>query len=66
MFARIFVSIHKRYLGKKGATTVQYSLMIAFVALVCVLAVTKLGVNLKAVFLSLFAKTTGQGQHGGD
>ena len=36
-----------------GATMVEYGLMVALIAVVCLLSVTALGVNIKAVFTSI-------------
>jgi len=34
----------------KGATMVEYGLMVALIAVVCIVAVTAIGTNLKATF----------------
>ena len=39
--------------AEEGATMVEYGLMVALIAVVCVLAVTLLGTNLKAIFNSI-------------
>jgi len=35
---------------QEGATMVEYGLMVSLISVVCLLAVTAVGVNLKAVF----------------
>jgi pilus assembly protein Flp/PilA len=44
----------RKFLGLKprdeGATMVEYGLMVALIAVVCLVAVTALGVNLKGIF----------------
>jgi pilus assembly protein Flp/PilA len=36
-----------------GATMVEYGLMVALIAVVCLLAVTALGVNIRAIFTQI-------------
>jgi len=42
----------KNFLGKKeeGATMVEYGLMVALIAVVCIAAVTALGLDISAMF----------------
>ena len=44
--------------GEHGATLAEYALLIAFIAVVCVLAVTALGGSLRDIYLD-FAATFG-------
>ena len=43
-------SIRKLGAHEEGATMVEYGLMVALIAVVCLLAVTALGVNIQGVF----------------
>jgi pilus assembly protein Flp/PilA len=46
-----FVSQVKRFAREEeGATMVEYGLMVALIAIVCITAVTKIGTNLNLVF----------------
>ncbi len=38
---------------EEGATMVEYGLMVALIAVVCLVAVTALGVNIKGVFTEI-------------
>jgi pilus assembly protein Flp/PilA len=38
---------------EEGATMVEYGLMVALIAVVCLLAVTALGVNIRGVFTQI-------------
>jgi pilus assembly protein Flp/PilA len=40
---------------EEGATMVEYGLMIALIAVVCIIAVTLIGVNLEALFQTVAA-----------
>ncbi len=40
---------------EEGATMVEYGLMVALIAVVCLLAVTALGVNIRGVFEQIAA-----------
>lgn len=40
---------------EEGATMVEYGLMVALIAVVCLLAVTALGVNIRGVFEAISA-----------
>lgn len=42
-----------------GATMVEYGLMVALIAVVCLVAVTALGVNVAAVFQQIATKVGG-------
>ena len=46
-------SVRKLLGREEGATMVEYGLMVALIAVVCLLAVTALGVNIKAVFTQI-------------
>ena len=44
----------RKLLGREdGATMVEYGLMVALIAVVCLLAVTALGVNIQGVFTQI-------------
>jgi len=43
-------SVRSIFVPDEGATMVEYGLMVALIAVVCLLAVTALGVNIRAVF----------------
>ena len=48
---RAFVAISARlWKNQDGATMVEYGLMLALIALVCIAAVTLLGTNVSAMF----------------
>ena len=42
-----------------GATMVEYGLMVALIAVVCLVAVTALGVNVSGIFTVIAAAVTG-------
>lgn len=44
-----------RLAREEGATMVEYGLMVALIAVVCLLAVTAIGVNLNATFNTIAA-----------
>jgi pilus assembly protein Flp/PilA len=50
---RIFCSIRKFFLRDEGATMVEYGLMVALIAIVCLAAVTLLGTSVQAIFTNL-------------
>jgi pilus assembly protein Flp/PilA len=43
------------FIREQGATMVEYGLMVALIAIVCLLAVTALGVNVNGVFTQIAA-----------
>ena len=43
-------SVRRVFAREEGATMVEYGLMVALIAVVCLLAVTALGVNIRGVF----------------
>ena len=47
---RLVIGWRRLVSGDEGATMVEYALMIALIAIVCVAAVTLLGVNTNTVF----------------
>jgi len=48
-----FTSLVKKFAkGQEGATMVEYGLMVALIAVVCIAAVTTLGTNLSSKFNS--------------
>ena len=46
-------SVRKLFVREEGATMVEYGLMVALIAVVCIAAVTLLGTQIKAVFTSI-------------
>jgi pilus assembly protein Flp/PilA len=49
-----FVAAAKSFVrGEEGATMVEYGLMVALIAAVCIAAVTTLGKNLNTVFTNV-------------
>jgi pilus assembly protein Flp/PilA len=49
-----FTQFVRKSLGRdEGATMVEYGLMVALIAVVCLLAVTALGVNVRGVFTQI-------------
>ena len=51
-----FTKSVRRFFGhNEGATMVEYGLMVALIAVVCLLAVTALGVNIRGVFEQITA-----------
>jgi pilus assembly protein Flp/PilA len=46
-------AIRKMFVREEGATMVEYGLMVALIAVVCIAAVTLLGTQIKAVFTSI-------------
>ncbi|NLF69400.1 MAG: Flp family type IVb pilin [Candidatus Anammoximicrobium sp.] len=44
--------------GEEGATMVEYGLMLALIAVVCILAVTYIGTQASAMFTGVGAKIT--------
>ena len=49
---------------EEGATMVEYGLMVALIAVVCIIAVTALGVNINAMFEQVGTATGGTGTGG--
>ncbi len=54
------IGYYRRLFGQKtiqeeGATMVEYGLMVALIAVVCLVAVTALGVNIMGVFQEIAA-----------
>jgi pilus assembly protein Flp/PilA len=46
-----FITATKRFVkGEEGATMVEYGLMVALIAVVCIVAVALLGTNLQALY----------------
>ena len=49
-----FIAHAKRFAHEEeGATMVEYGLMVALIAIVCILAVTNIGKNLNSVFTEI-------------
>jgi pilus assembly protein Flp/PilA len=55
MLQRAFQSIQASCLREEGATMVEYGLMVALIAIVCLVAVTALGVNIQGIFNQIAA-----------
>ena len=47
---KIVSSVRKLFVQEEGATMVEYGLMVALIAVVCITAVTLLGTNVSAIF----------------
>ena len=47
---KIYSSVRKLVVEEEGATMVEYGLMVALIAVVCIAAVTLLGTNVKGIF----------------
>ena len=55
---RAYLAIRNRFQPTdrdSGATAVEYGLMVALIAVVCLISVTALGVNLKGIFTQISA-----------
>ena len=46
----MFNTLTSMFRDDEGATMVEYGLMIALIAIVCIVAVTKIGTNLSTLF----------------
>ncbi len=53
--ARLMYRVKTFVRGEEAATMVEYGLMVALIAIVCIAAVTLLGVNLQTVFNAIAA-----------
>jgi pilus assembly protein Flp/PilA len=53
MLLRIWTFVEGRIREERGATMVEYGLMVALIAVVALLAVTALGVNVAAKFQAI-------------
>jgi pilus assembly protein Flp/PilA len=52
--SKLFIAVKKFFSGKEeGATMVEYGLMLALIAAVCIVAVTLLGSNASSMFNSI-------------
>ena len=49
------MSVKNLFVREEGATMVEYGLMVALIAVVCLAAVTLLGTNVQAVFNQIAA-----------
>ncbi|MGE9808855.1 Flp family type IVb pilin [Janibacter sp. G1551] len=56
---RALVNLQSRLASEKGATAVEYGLMVALIAIVIIVAVTAIGTNLADVFGDVATKLTG-------
>jgi len=52
---KINLSVRKLFIVEEGATMVEYGLMVALIAVVCLAAVTLLGTNVSAIFNQIAA-----------
>jgi pilus assembly protein Flp/PilA len=50
---KYYSSIRKFFNREEGATMVEYGLMVALIAVVCLAAVTLLGTSIQAVFTNI-------------
>ncbi len=56
---KLFIArMQKLATREEGATMVEYGLMVALIAVVCIVAVTLLGVNVAAIFNNVAGKVT--------
>ncbi len=52
---KLIRSLRQMTVREEGATMVEYGLMVALIAVVCLIAVTALGVNIMGVFQDIAA-----------
>ncbi len=52
---KLITSVRKFYTRDEGATMVEYGLMVALIAVVCLAAVTLLGTNIRDIFNQIAA-----------
>jgi len=50
--------VKDRLTSEKGATAVEYGIMVALIAVVIIVAVTTLGTNINSAFETIVGKTT--------
>lgn len=50
---KLALSVRKLFVREEGATMVEYGLMVALIAVVCIAAVTLLGSSIKTVFTNI-------------
>jgi len=50
---KLALSARKLFVREEGATMVEYGLMVALIAVVCIAAVTLLGSSIKTVFTNI-------------
>ena len=55
MMLKLIVKLQNRLAEDKGATAVEYGLMVALIAVVIIAAVTLLGTNLRGIFNTVAA-----------
>ncbi len=55
----MYVKIQSMLKDEKGATMVEYALMVALIAVVCILSVTGIGTSANGVFSSISGKLVG-------
>jgi pilus assembly protein Flp/PilA len=55
-FLKIIIDGKRAEANERGATAVEYGLMVALIAVVIIAAVTLLGTNLKTMFSSIATK----------
>ena len=49
-FTEMYIKMQPMLMNKKGATMVEYALMLALIAIVCIIAVTAIGTNANTIF----------------
>ena len=54
VFLQSYIATRERH-EDRGATMVEYGLMVALIAIICLVAVTAIGVNLSAMFAAIAA-----------
>ena len=54
VFLQSYIATRERH-EDRGATMVEYGLMVALIAIICLVAVTAIGVNLSAKFAAIAA-----------
>jgi pilus assembly protein Flp/PilA len=50
---KLALSVRQLFVREEGATMVEYGLMVALIAVVCIAAVTLLGSSIQAVFTNI-------------
>lgn len=55
----MYVKMQSMLKDEKGATMVEYALMVALIAVVCILSVTGIGTSANGVFSSISGKLVG-------
>ncbi|HUE74895.1 MAG TPA: Flp family type IVb pilin [Pirellulaceae bacterium] len=50
---KLYYKLRNHFSREEGATMVEYGLMVALIAVVCLIAVTALGTNISAIFTQI-------------